>query len=129
MDGRPVDPGGTIAYRGCLLAGVPNLALSVGYINASWTLRSDLVARYVCRLLAHLDTHGWAVAAPRTGATTATRPLLDLSSGYVQRAMAALPKQGTGTPWRLRPNYVLDRWDMDRADVTRDMEFTAPNPS
>ncbi len=126
VDGVPVDPGATLAYRGCLLAGVPNLAMSVGYINASWTLRSDLAARYVCRMLAYMDAHGWAVATPRTDAATGTRPLLDLSSGYVRRAMAALPKQGEESPWRLRPNYVLDRLDMERGDVTKDMEFTAP---
>ncbi len=126
VDGVAVDPGSTIAYRGCLLAGVPNLALAVGYINASWTLRSDLVARYVCRLLSYLDAHRYAVATPRAGATTATRPLLDLTSGYVQRALDALPRQGAGSPWRLRPNYLRDRLEMDRGAVTTDMEFTAP---
>lgn len=126
VDGVAVDPGATVVYRGCLLAGVPNVAMSVGYINASWTLRSDLVARYVCRLLAHLDATGFAVAVPRADIAIGVRPLFDLSSGYVRRAMNALPKQGSAAPWRLRPNYLLDRWDMEHGDLTRDMEFTTP---
>ena len=126
VDGVAVDPGATLAYRGCLVAGVPNLAFCIGYINASWTLRADLVARYVCRLLAHLDAEGYVVATPRSPGEFPTRPLLDLTSGYVRRSLAVLPKQGTRTPWVLRQNYLRDRIDMDRGDITRDMEFTAP---
>ena len=123
VDGVAVDPGRTMAYRGCLLAGVPNLALWIGYINASWTLRADLVARYVCRLLAHMDARGDAVAVPHAHGDALARPLLDLSSGYVRRALDAVPKQGTRPPWLLRQNYLRDRLEMDRGDVTRDMEF------
>lgn len=126
VDGVAVDPGATLAYRGCLVAGVPNLAFCIGYINASWTLRADLVARYVCRLLAHLHAEGYVVATPRSPGEFPTRPLFDLTSGYVRRSLAVLPKQGTRTPWVLRQNYLLDRIDMDRGDITRDMEFTAP---
>jgi len=126
VDGTAIDPGATVAYRGCLVSGVPNLAFCVGYVNASWTLRADLVARYVTRLLAYMDTHGYAVATPRPPAGMATRPLLGLSSGYIRRSLSALPSQGTRTPWVLRQNYLRDRYDMDRGDVARDMEFTAP---
>ena len=58
VDGEPVDPGRSVAYKGMMLAGVPNLAFTIGYTTASWTLRSDLVAAYVCRLLAELDRTG-----------------------------------------------------------------------
>jgi cation diffusion facilitator CzcD-associated flavoprotein CzcO len=126
VDEAPVEPGGTLAYRGCLVSGVPNLAFCVGYVNASWTLRADLVARYVTRLLSYMDAQGYAVATPRPPRAMATRPLLDLSSGYIRRSLAALPSQGTRTPWVLRQNYLRDRYDMDRGDVARDMEFTAP---
>jgi monooxygenase len=126
VDGAPVEPGGTLAYRGCLVSGVPNLAFCVGYVNASWTLRADLVARYVTRLLAYMDAQGYAVATPRPPGGMATRPLLDLSSGYIRRSLSALPSQGTRSPWVLRQNYLRDRYDMDRGDVARDMEFTAP---
>jgi cation diffusion facilitator CzcD-associated flavoprotein CzcO len=126
IDGVAVDPGSTVAYRGCLVSGVPNMAFCIGYINASWTLRADLVARYVCRLLTYMDAHGYAVATPRLPGAITTRPLLDLSSGYVRRSLSAMPLQGTRSPWALRQNYLRDRFDMDRGDVTSDMEFTAP---
>jgi hypothetical protein len=73
-----------------------------------------------------MDAQGYAVATPRPPRAMATRPLLDLSSGYIRRSLAALPSQGTRTPWVLRQNYLRDRYDMDRGDVARDMEFTAP---
>jgi cation diffusion facilitator CzcD-associated flavoprotein CzcO len=126
VDGAPVEPGETLAYRGCLVSGVPNLAFCVGYVNASWTLRADLVARYVTRLLGYMDAQGYAVATPRPPRAMPTRPLLDLTSGYIRRSLNALPSQGTRTPWVLRQNYLRDRYDMDRGDVARDMEFTAP---
>jgi monooxygenase len=126
VDGMAVDPGTTFAYRGCLVSGVPNLAFCVGYVNASWTLRSDLVARYVCRLLTHMDEHGYAVAMPRSPGAIPARPLFDLTSGYVRRSLAALPKQGTRAPWVLRQSYLRDRFDMDRGKIDRDMDFTAP---
>jgi hypothetical protein len=129
VDGAPVEPGETLAYRGCLVSGVPNFAFRVGYVNASWTLRADLVARYVTRLLAHMDAQGYAVATPRPPRNMPTRPLLDLSSGYIQRSLSALPHQGTRSPWALRQNYLRDRYDMDRGDIARDMEFTVGVPA
>jgi monooxygenase len=129
VDGAVVEPGATVAYRGCLVSGVPNLAFCIGYVNASWTLRADLVARYVTRLLAYMDARGYAVATPRSPSGMATRPLLDLSSGYIRRSLSALPRQGTRPPWVLRQNYLLDRYEMDRGDIARDMEFTVPVPA
>ena len=126
VDGAAVEPGETVAYRGCLVSGVPNLAFCIGYVNASWTLRADLVARYVTRLLSYMDAQGYAAATPRLPRGIATRPLLDLSSGYIRRSLDALPRQGTRSPWALRQNYLRDRYEMDRGDVAKDMEFAAP---
>jgi cation diffusion facilitator CzcD-associated flavoprotein CzcO len=129
VDGARVAAGDTLAYRGCLVSDVPNFAFCIGYVNASWTLRADLVARYVTRLLAHMDAHGYAVATPRPPREMPTRPLLDLSSGYIRRSLSALPHQGTRSPWVLRQNYLRDRYDMDRGDIARDMEFTVGVPA
>jgi cation diffusion facilitator CzcD-associated flavoprotein CzcO len=112
VDGTPVHPPETTVYKGMMLSGVPNLAWCVGYTNNSWTLRADLVAQYVCRLLNHMDRHHHAVCVPMEPTPDATgdghKPLLDLTAGYVQRAAGQLPQQGTRPPWLLRQNYLLD---------------------
>jgi cation diffusion facilitator CzcD-associated flavoprotein CzcO len=123
VDGEVVDPGKRVAYRGVMLSGVPNFAYCIGYTNASWTLRADLSHRYVRRLLAHLDKHGLASATPRE-TPGHRRPLLDLTSGYVQRALDRFPQQGDRDPWTVRQNYLLDVVTTPRADVRRDMTFT-----
>jgi monooxygenase len=123
VDGERVDPGRSVAYRGVMLAGVPNFAFSIGYVNASWTLRSDLSARYVCRLLAHMDRLDYATATPVATDRGDLRPLLDLTSGYVRRGAARFPKQGDRDPWRVRQNYPADLLAMTRADVREDMAF------
>jgi monooxygenase len=123
VDGERIEPGETVTYRGVMLGGVPNLAFSVGYTNASWTLRSDLCTRYVCRLLAHLEANGYTTATPELTSVKAKRPLLDLTSGYVQRGAARFPKQGDREPWTVRQNYPAELLTMSRADVTRDMVF------
>jgi cation diffusion facilitator CzcD-associated flavoprotein CzcO len=130
VNGTPVAIGEHTAYRGIMLSAVPNLAYCIGYVNASWTLRADLVHRYVMRLLKHMDRHGYAVAAPKDPGGQG-RPLLDLSSGYVQRALDIFPRQGENDPWLVRQNYLSDALTLPRADVTRDMTFTrrpAPAP-
>ena len=92
-----------------MLSDVPNVAMAVGYTNASWTLRADLSARWFCSLLRHLDRHGLTVATPRYDEPDmGERPLLDLTSGYVQRAAHLLPRQGQHRPWRVVQNYVYD---------------------
>ncbi len=109
VDGREVDPAATVAYKGMMFSGVPNLALSMGYTNASWTLKCDLTCAYVCRLLNHMAVHGFSQCCPRLPESDLpTRPMLDLTSGYVQRALDRFPKQGTRAPWRLYQNYLLD---------------------
>jgi hypothetical protein len=92
-----------------MLSEVPNLAFAVGYTNASWTLKCDLTAEYVCRLLNHMDRHGYARCTPRVNdADVKEEPVIDFTSGYVQRALDTLPRQGSKTPWRLHQNYVKD---------------------
>ncbi|WP_250008636.1 NAD(P)/FAD-dependent oxidoreductase [Actinoplanes sp. M2I2] len=127
IDGTPVKIGDRAAYRGLMLSGVPNLAYCIGYVNASWTLRADLSHRYVVRLLRHMDRRGLAVATPTTPSGTG-RPLLDLSSGYVQRALEIFPHQGDRAPWIVRQNYLRDVITTPRADVTRDMTFEEVAP-
>jgi cation diffusion facilitator CzcD-associated flavoprotein CzcO len=109
VDGREVSLPDAVAYKGMMLSGVPNFALTIGYTNASWTLKADLVARYVCRLLGHLDRRGYVAAVPLPPPPDQPRrPLLDLTSGYVTRSRAALPTQGSRPPWRLHQNYPRD---------------------
>jgi cation diffusion facilitator CzcD-associated flavoprotein CzcO len=109
IDGAPVDVAATTMYKGMMYSGVPNLASAVGYTNASWTLKCDLTAEHVCRLLDHMRDRGYASVTPRVrDAAMPTEPLLDLRSGYVKRAAGAMPKQGTRAPWRLYQNYVRD---------------------
>jgi hypothetical protein len=109
-----------------MLSGVPNLALSFGYTNASWTLRADLTWRSVARLLNHMDRHGFTKAVPTLdGRTVETEPFLNLTSGYVLRAADQLPRQGSRPPWRVRQNYVLDYLTARFADYTESISFSS----
>jgi len=109
VDGQTVDIGKTLNYRGTMLSDVPNLAISLGYTNASWTLKCDLVCEFVCRLLNHMEKKGYRSCVPRVREEgMPLEPLLNFSSGYVQRALDQLPKQGPKAPWRLYQNYFLD---------------------
>jgi cation diffusion facilitator CzcD-associated flavoprotein CzcO len=109
VDGRDVKPSETVGYKGMMLSGVPNMALTLGYTNASWTLKGDLCAGYVCRLLNHMDEHGYAYCTPRPlDPSLPTEPFIDLVSGYVLRSIDQLPKQGPKPPWRLHQNYPRD---------------------
>ena len=109
VDRREIDVSETFAYKGLMLSGVPNLALALGYTNASWTLKCDLVAEYVCRLLNHMDEHGYRQCTPLSpGPEVPTEPIIDLTAGYVLRSIDELPRQGTKPPWRLHQNYPLD---------------------
>jgi cation diffusion facilitator CzcD-associated flavoprotein CzcO len=108
VDGEKVDPPTRMLYRGMMVTGVPNFAFSVGYTNASWTLKCDLTSQYVCRLLSFMDKKGFTRVAPRRDPDVAEIPLLDFTSGYVQRAIAKFPRQGEKLPWKLYQNYALD---------------------
>jgi monooxygenase len=109
IDGDEVNLAERLIYRGCMLSGVPNAALAFGYTNASWTLRCDLTCRYVCRLLAHMDEHGYGSCTPvNRDASMALEPFVDFSSGYFLRSLESFPKQGSRAPWRLYQNYLRD---------------------
>ncbi len=109
VDGQPVSLADTFAYKGMMLSGVPNYAFAVGYTNASWTLKCDLVCGYVCRLLNHMARRGYRQCTPLAPPPgTPTQPLIDLTSGYVLRSIQALPRQGSTAPWRLHQNYLRD---------------------
>jgi monooxygenase len=134
LDREPVAVSQRLVYRGMMLSGVPNLIVVLGYTNASWTLRADLTSVYLCRLLGHMRAHRYGAAvAVDDDAGTARRPLIDLSSGYVRRAIEDFPAQGSRAPWLVRQNYVLDRIELARASfddgVLRFMPATATAPS
>ena len=128
VDGRAVSPGECLAYKGMMFSNVPNLALTLGYINASWTLRSDLIAGYVARILNHMMKTGTAVATPVPRPdVVADRLAFDLSSGYVQRAADAMPKSGNRRPWQITANYVVDTIELRYGRVDDgELCFTKP---
>jgi cation diffusion facilitator CzcD-associated flavoprotein CzcO len=106
VDGEVVKPHETMAYRGMMLSGVPNFAFTIGYTNASWTLKADLVAAYVVRLLAHLRSTGARSVVPVRDDAVADIPLMNLQAGYIQRAAHRLPRQGATAPWNVRQNHL-----------------------
>ena len=109
VDGTRADLSKSMSYKGMMYSDVPNLASSFGYTNASWTLKCDLTCEYVCRILNYMDKRGYAFGVPRkSDPNLAEEPWLDFSSGYVQRALDQLPRQGTKRPWKLYQNYALD---------------------
>jgi monooxygenase len=109
VDGRDIKLPETVGYKGMMLSGVPNLAFALGYTNASWTLKCDLVIEHACRLLNYMDEHGYRWCTPRAPHPSLPRePFVDLTSGYVLRSIDAFPKQGHRAPWRLHQNYPRD---------------------
>lgn len=109
VDGTQVDLTKAMAYKGMMLSGIPNMAYTVGYTNASWTLKADLVSEFVCRLLNYMDNNGFDTAVvEHPGSAVAEHPFMDFTPGYVLRSLEELPKQGSRTPWRLNQNYLRD---------------------
>ncbi len=109
IDGSEPDLARAFTYKGMMLSDVPNFAFTLGYTNASWTLKADLTSEYVCRLLNHMRAGGYERCMPHVSDPSVTEePLLDFSSGYVQRSLAELPKQGSKEPWKLKQNYPMD---------------------
>ena len=109
VDGKRIEPAETMAYKGMMISDVPNLALAIGYTNASWTLKVDLTCEYICRLLNHMDQHGFTQCCPRRNdPSVQEEPLLDFTSGYVRRSIDQFPRQGSVAPWKLHQNYALD---------------------
>ena len=128
VDGEAVDPATRLTYKGMMIEGVPNLAIAIGYTNASWTLKCDLTCDYVCRLLNHMHEHGLTecVARDRDSAV-ASGPMLGLTSGYIQRAAHLLPKQGSVHPWKVHQSYLRDYRALKMSDVEDSiMEFSGP---
>jgi len=129
VDGEPVDPPTRLTYKGMMLEGVPNMALAIGYTNASWTLKCDLTCDYVCRLLNYMQDNSLTQCVPRNkqNAATASEPILGLTSGYIQRSAHLLPKQGTSPPWKVHQSYWRDyrALRMSRLDDAI-MEFSGP---
>lgn len=123
VDGADVALDSTYAYRGMMVSGLPNLTLSIGYVNASWTLRADLISRYAVRLLMHMRRHDYGVAVPIAPEGMTAGPIMGLSSGYVRRAIASFPKVGDRAPWTVPQSYVHDKVSFARADVTNSMHF------
>jgi cation diffusion facilitator CzcD-associated flavoprotein CzcO len=108
VDGERVNLGRAMSYKGMMYSDVPNLATSFGYTNASWTLKADLTCHYVCRLLNHMQARGYDECRPLRDAATPEAPFLDFTSGYVQRALDQLPRQGSKSPWKVHQNYARD---------------------
>ena len=109
LDNQRVEPHQKLSYKGMMLSGVPNLAFTFGYVNASWTLRADLTCEYVCRLLNQMDKQGVTSCVPEEDPSAMVDDeYIDFSSGYVQRALSRMPKQGIKSPWRNYQNYLKD---------------------
>ena len=113
LDGKSLETSELVGYRGMMFAGVPNLITVFGYVNASWTLRADLVAERACKIIGHMRKKGLRVCAPALDdASMAREPFVDFSAGYFRRALARLPKQGAKAPWRANQNYLRDLLDL-----------------
>jgi len=108
VDGSEVSVPERIAYKGMMLEGVPNMAFAIGYTNASWTLKVDLVSTYVSRIVQHMRTNGFATVTPRLSGPIETSPFIEMTSGYFERSRHLLPLQGSKAPWRLRQHYFKD---------------------
>jgi len=125
VDGIPRRTADSLAYKGMMYSGIPNLFQSFGYINASWTLRSDLIADYVCRLINHMDARGVEIATPTPAAdVTPERLAMDLQSGYVQRGADALPRSGNRAPWVVTANYKYDRAELLDGPVANELQLS-----
>jgi len=130
VDGAPLDAGKTIQYKGMMFSDVPNLASIFGYTNASWTLKAELAARYVCRLLNTMKARRLRQATPHADdPDMPLEPFVEFSSGYIQRAADKLPKQGARTPWKLHQNYVKDVLTLRFGSVDDEMVFSNPEPA
>ena len=124
VDGVATQLGEHMSYKGFMYSDIPNIISSFGYSNASWTLKSDLICTYMCRLLNHMDEHGYTIAKPHDADVKLVEdPMMNLTSGYVQRALAGLPKQGDREPWLAHHDYMLDRKNLRKGPVTDAMVF------
>ena len=119
VDGREFINGEAHIYRGAMLSNLPNYAAAIGYTNASWTLKVDLVSHFVTRLLNHMHRKGYKVCTPVFDSNRfRTEPLLDFDSGYIQRGKHVMPVQGSKTPWKIHQNYFKDLFLIKRGSLT-----------
>ena len=128
VDGVVKDLSHTINYKGMMYSGIPNLASSFGYTNASWTLKADLTCAYVTRLLNTMKKRGLRQATPHPNAPVGEEPYLDFTSGYVQRGIGRFPRQGDRKPWKVHQNYARDLMALKFGSVDDEMEFSNPVP-
>ncbi len=130
IDGAEPDLPRALTYKGMMLSDFPNFAYTLGYTNASWTLKADLTSEYICRLLNHMDASGRRIATPTiTDPSITEERLLDFNSGYVLRSLDHLPKQGSKEPWKLRQNYPVDLRMLRRGEIDDGtMRFSNPAP-
>ncbi|HEY6729733.1 MAG TPA: NAD(P)/FAD-dependent oxidoreductase [Solirubrobacterales bacterium] len=125
VDGERKEFKNLVGHKGAMFGGVPNLAIALGYTNASFTLKCDLVSQYMCRLLNYMDANGYRVATPRDpGPALSRETFIDLKSGYVLRAIDQLPQQGDRHPWRLHQNYARDIRLFNHGPIDEEMEFS-----
>jgi cation diffusion facilitator CzcD-associated flavoprotein CzcO len=131
VDGEEIDFSKRMAYKAMMLNGVPNFAFTLGYTNASWTLKADLTSEYVCRLLGHMDAGGYSRCAPEVNdPSIVEEPIFTLTSGYIQRSAGMLPKQGSKEPWKLRQSYAYDLRVIRRGEIADGtMQFATAAPS
>ena len=124
VDGVEVPLAEQFVWRGAMVTGIPNFAVCIGYTNASWTLRGDLTSRLVCKVLNHMAARGYSSVVPVPDGSLRERPLLDLTSGYIQRSVQEFPRAGHRSPWRVRQNYILDAATTMRTDLDRTLRPT-----
>ena len=118
VDGATINFADTVAYKSVMFSGIPNLSLAFGYTNASWTLKCDLTNQYVCKLINHMDKHGYSSCTPTIkDKDMELLPFLDFTSGYILRYLDELPKSGTKGPWKLKHNYIHDRMTLNRSKL------------
>ncbi|HSR59943.1 MAG TPA: NAD(P)/FAD-dependent oxidoreductase, partial [Robiginitalea sp.] len=108
VGGQPLDTHEVLVYKGMMMSGVPNFALAFGYTNNSWTLKTDLTANLVCRILNYMDRKGYRVVVPEVPGDIQGEEFLPLDAGYMKRAKHILPKNGSKRPWRVYQNYLMD---------------------
>jgi cation diffusion facilitator CzcD-associated flavoprotein CzcO len=125
VDGERKEFKDLVGYKGAMFGGVPNLAIALGYTNASFTLKCDLVSQFMCRVLNFMDANGYRVATPREpGPALSREPFIDLKSGYVLRSLDQLPMQSESHPWRLHQNYARDIRLFNHGPIDEEMDFS-----
>ncbi len=124
VDGSPRDPAEAYAYYGAMLSGLPNFGFCIGYINLSWTMRSDMTSRFIAKVLRRLCETGATSVVPTLDGTPRATPLMDMESGYLQRGAHLMPRATATYPWSFQQNFLVDAWSTNRADLDRGLVWT-----